>query len=227
MSEATAILHSSFMTPLSPVLWLFIAAVLASYLLGSVPFGLLASRCKGMDIRSMGSGNIGATNVFRSMGTSWGVAVFTLDFTKGLIPAAFFPLWFLPGMDYPPRITGMILGCVALFGHNWPVFLRFRGGKGVATSAGMLTGSVPMAMLAGIITWALVFLFSRYVSLASMAGALAAGGSAWFFYRGQSIIPIVLSVISLVIIWQHRSNIGRLLKGAEQRFYFRSRNGSS
>jgi len=226
LSETLSLLYHLAAPPYPPSLWRGILALLLAYLLGSIPFGLLASRCKGLDIRTMGSGNIGATNVFRSMGKSWGLAVFILDFSKGFIPAFLFPLWILAGAGPAPRIVGLLLGCAALAGHNWPVFLRFRGGKGVATSAGMLAGSVPMAMLAGIAAWLVLMVSTRFVSVSSMGAAIVAGGSALILYPGQLTVSLLLCGVAVVIVWQHRSNIRRLYAGSEHRFSFRKRRKS-
>ena len=117
-----------------------------AYLLGAIPFGLLIARANGVDIRKVGSGNIGATNVFRALGKKWGILAFTCDALKGFIPASLFP--FLaktigaPGDD---SVLSLVCACLAIAGHNWPVYLRFKGGKGVATSVGALIGLAPSA----------------------------------------------------------------------------------
>lgn len=191
----------------------------AAYLLGAVPNGLLIARARGVDIRSVGSGNIGATNVFRGVGKSWGILTFLLDFLKGFIPAMVFPLLLARNGHTPPAWSGLALGALAVIGHNWPVYLKFKGGKGVATSAGMLAGAAPAAMGIGIAAWVLLFALTRYVSVGSIGAAIAVGASAWFFYgSGPRVRPIALTALALVAVWKHRTNIRRLLDGAESRF---------
>lgn len=201
-----------------------ICGVLA-YLLGAIPFGLLIARANGVDIRAVGSGNIGATNVFRALGKGWGILAFTCDALKGFIPASVFPLlaktlWAFDGGAVLP----LGCACLAIVGHNWPVYLRFKGGKGVATSVGALVGLAPAAAGVGLLTWALVFVATRYVSVASIAGAIMAAGACWFFYAQAGILlPIVLTTLCALIIWRHKSNIQRLLHGAENRFEFKKK----
>ena len=158
-----------------------ICGILA-YLLGAIPFGLLIARANGVDIRAVGSGNIGATNVFRALGKGWGILAFACDALKGFIPASVFPflakmLWAFDGGAVLPLVGA----CLAIAGHNWSVYLRFKGGKGVATGVGALIGLAPMAAGVGLLTWALVFVAKRYVSLASIAAAIMVAGAVWFF----------------------------------------------
>lgn len=186
-----------------------------SYLLGAVPFALLLGWTRGVDIRNVGSGNIGATNLFRSVGRTWGVLAFACDACKGYIPAAFFPLMLT---DSTP-LSGLIFGCAAVAGHNWPVFLRFKGGKGIATSAGVLTGIAPTAVGIGLLAWLIVFWTTRYVSAGSIASAAAIAVSGWILYGAESVwLPVALTLLSLLAIWRHRSNIQRLCNGTEHQF---------
>ncbi|MFC1454373.1 glycerol-3-phosphate 1-O-acyltransferase PlsY [Verrucomicrobiota bacterium] len=193
-----------------------------AYLVGAIPTGYLLAKIKGIDIRNVGSGNIGATNVYRCVGKSWGILTFVLDFLKGYLPAALFPLLiqYWTNESYSASIS-IIFGCLAVAGHNWPVYLRFRGGKGIATGAGALLGFDPLVMLIGIISWALLFLATRYVSVASMLATIIIAVSAWLLYTGNMLIPIMLTIASVIIIWRHRSNLRRLLAGTEYRFKFR------
>ena len=224
-----------------------VCGVLA-YLLGAIPFGLLIARANGVDIRAVGSGNIGATNVFRAMGKGWGILAFSCDALKGFISASVFPLlaktlWALFSCDalkgfisasvFPllaktlwafdgGAVLPLVCACLAIAGHNWPVYLRFKGGKGVATSAGALIGLAPMAAGAGLLTWALVFVATRYVSVASIAAAITAAGAAWFFYAQTGILlPVVLTALCGLVIGRHKSNIQRLIHGSENRFEFK------
>jgi len=194
--------------------------ILAAYLTGAIPFGLLISKAKGMDIRQHGSGNIGATNVLRVLGKPLGITTFFLDAFKGFAPAFFFPslatqLNFAPAN---PGLLSVLCGAAAIVGHNFPVFLGFKGGKGVATSAGVLIGIAPMAALVGLGAWGLLFFAFRYVSLASILAALIVGISGWFLYKGNTLLCSVLSVFAAMIILRHRTNMMRLLNGTESRF---------
>lgn len=196
-------------------------AVFFAYLLGAVPFGLLMGKLKGIDIREHGSGNIGATNVLRVLGKPLGITTFVLDALKGFIPSFFFPAaaeHLGPGaMD--EQVLAVLCGAFAILGHNFPVFLKFKGGKGIATSAGVLIGIAPLAALAGVITWAVVFFISRYVSLASIIAAIGVITAGWILYgEGNLVLPIVLTILGLLAILRHKSNITRLMNGTESRF---------
>jgi glycerol-3-phosphate acyltransferase PlsY len=198
-----------------------ITLCLASYLLGSIPFGLLIGKLHGVDIRTLGSGNIGATNVFRCVGKAWGIGAFCLDFFKGYAATALLPLLIEPlGQETLSSNIRLVGGLLAIIGHNYPIFLRFKGGKGIATSAGVLAGIAPLVILPAAGAWLLVFVTTRYVSVASIAaaGMTAAGG--WIFYRTNGAIPHALTLLGLMAIWRHRSNMQRLKSGEENRFDF-------
>lgn len=204
----------------------FITALL-SYLFGAVPFGFLVARSRGVDIRSVGSGNIGATNVFRSIGKSWGVLTLILDALKGYIPAAIFPLIMarLTGCDVN-HAAPVIFACLAVAGHNWPVYLRFKGGKGIATTAGALLGIAPAALGIGFCVWLGAFLITRYVSVASILAAIAVPVAAWCFYGSDSyLIPVVLTCLGAAAVFRHHANIKRLINGTENRISFRKKAG--
>jgi len=209
---------------MTTVLIYSVCGVLA-YLLGAIPFGLLIARAKGVDIRAVGSGNIGATNVFRALGKGWGILAFACDALKGFIPASVFPLlaktlWKFDG----DAVLPLVCACLAIAGHNWPVYLRFKGGKGVATSVGALIGLAPVAAGVGLLTWALVFVATRYVSVASIAAAFMVAGAVWFFYAQSGILlPVVLTALCGLVIWRHKSNIQRLIHGSENRFEFKKK----
>ena len=200
--------------PIAAVLPYFICLIVG-YLLGSVPFGLLAGRLKGVDIRTQGSGNIGATNVWRVCGWRYGLPVFLLDALKGV--AAVYVGRRLGG-EYTP-----IVGAFAcIIGHSFPVWLNFKGGKGVATSLGVMLGMMPMATLAVFALWVIVFKASGYVSLASIVAAAAlptvvgiGNASGWSY--GWPAFYFALVAGALVIV-RHRSNIARLRAGTESRF---------
>jgi glycerol-3-phosphate acyltransferase PlsY len=187
---------------------------IVSYLLGALPFGLLVARSRGIDIRTQGSGNIGATNVFRCIGKGWGIFTFVLDALKGFVPAFFFPKLAALNPEY-----GVLFGLAAIIGHTFPVYLNFKGGKGVATSAGMLLGVAPLAVGIGFLCWIICMIISRYVSLSSMVAALAVAVSVWLDPAQNSlVIQLALSLMAGLIIWLHRANIKRLLNGTENRF---------
>ena len=183
-----------------------------AYLFGAIPFGLLVAKSKGVDIRSQGSGNIGATNVLRVIGKGWGIFTLILDALKGFIPAFFFPM--LGKLD--PE-WGVLFGLAAIVGHTFPVYLKFKGGKGVATSAGMLLGVAPVAVGVGILVWVVCMVIWRYVSLASMAAAATIAVAVWIVEDKGLIINIALTILGAMVIWLHRANIRRLLNGTESR----------
>ncbi len=189
----------------------------SAYLLGSIPFGLLISKAKGVDIRSKGSGNIGATNVFRMVGKPWGLLCFALDFGKGLGSTLALPPALADSLLDTPNLA-LWTGTAAILGHNFPIWLKFKGGKGIATSGGVLAGAAPWALLAGLGSWILVMLVSRTVSLSSIIAALAVAIAGWIAYPENPVLAGILTALGLIAIWRHRSNIQRLLKGEEHRF---------
>lgn len=206
----------------------FAIAVIGSYFLGAIPFGFLLAKRKGINIYEHGSGNIGATNVFRVMGKTWGITTFILDMLKGFIPAMIIPLVFsIFGMrDY---YVPMQLACAfaAIIGHCWPVYLKFRGGKGVATSAGAMIGLAPLPASIALVVWLIVMGLFRFVSLASITAAIVLPVATWitffmdFMRKGTQYdiyIPIVLTLLSVLIVLRHKKNIQRLLNGTENRF---------
>jgi acyl phosphate:glycerol-3-phosphate acyltransferase len=198
--------------------------LVGSYLLGSIPFGYLAGRLGGIDIQQAGSGNVGATNVVRVLGKRYGYPVFALDVLKGF-GAVKISMLIAPGGPpewNSPEIFGILAALSSILGHLYPPWLRFKGGKGVATSAGALLALTPIATLIGVAIWIIVFWLTRYVSLASITAAV--------------VLPIVILVVSsqdqnkgrplayssacvaAVVIWRHRSNLSRLIRGTEPRF---------
>ncbi len=198
--------------------------VLLSYLLGAVPFGYIIGKLNGIDIRQHGSGNIGATNVRRVLGMKWGALCFFLDFSKGALPVFLvkFLLLKYPSCGSPDAIMiGSAFATVA--GHLWPVYLNFKGGKGVATTAGVLLALAPLALICSGALWAAVFFGSRYVSLASIAAAAALPFFAFGFSKAglQNVsmpILVLLFVLAALAIAKHHANIKRLLNGTELKF---------
>jgi glycerol-3-phosphate acyltransferase PlsY len=199
----------------------FLIVVLA-YLLGSIPTGyLLVKLFRHEDIRSVGSGNIGATNVLRSGGKGLGAATFLLDAVKGAAAVclgALLASYLLPNMPF--RDAQAIAAVSAVLGHMFPVWLRFSGGKGVATGFGVFLVAAPLAALASIGLFTVILLVTRYVSLASILGAASFPLFAWFMVRGDKPAPYVAAeiIVSLLIILKHHQNIRRLLTGTENRF---------
>jgi glycerol-3-phosphate acyltransferase PlsY len=194
----------------------FFIFLVGSYLFGAVPFGLLIARSRGVDLRAVGSGNIGATNVFRSVGKGLGLLTFALDALKGFLPAFLIPQFL--DLGFSDGTAGLIFGFGAIAGHNWPVFLSFKGGKGVATSAGVLFAVAPAAALAGLLTFAVTLKTSKFVSLSSMAAALAIAALSWILYLENGLtLPIALSILAGMVVIRHRSNIERLRAGTESK----------
>jgi glycerol-3-phosphate acyltransferase PlsY len=193
---------------------LTIALTLLAYLIGAIPFGLLIAKTKGVDIRTVGSGNIGATNVLRTLGKPLGITCFVLDVLKG-----FFPAFLFPTIGKIDPTFGILFGAAAILGHNFPVFLKFKGGKGVATSAGVLFGVAPLAVLIGILCWAIVFFVSGYVSLGSIIAALVVAVIGWVRVGQTGLVTAcALTLLGALAIWRHRTNIQRLLAGTENKF---------
>ena len=199
-------------------LWIAIAA----YLLGSIPVGYLLVRIfRRQDIRRVGSGNIGATNVLRSEGKALGAATFLLDVCKGALAvllAALIAGSVLPTV--PPRNVEALAALFAVLGHMFPVWLHFRGGKGVATGFGVFLVAAPWAALAAITVFAIVFALTRYVSLGSILGAASFPVFAWFMVKGERPVFFIAvqAAVALLIIVKHHPNIRRLLAGNEHRF---------
>jgi glycerol-3-phosphate acyltransferase PlsY len=201
-----------------------ITAVLA-YLLGSIPTGYLVARAKGVDIRHVGSGNIGATNAFRVLGKGWGLGVLLLDFGKGLTACLGVPAVVRAGLNLAAGSEGavtlaLVAAVAAVLGHNFTVWLRFKGGKGIATSAGALAALVPWALLIGAAVWGILFGLTRYVSLGSIGAAIALPVATWLTTGGDWPLTILTGVLGLMALLKHRSNMKRLLAGTENRLEF-------
>lgn len=192
---------------------IWIGCVVVSYLLGSIPTGFVWCKARGIDIRKVGSGNIGATNVMRALGKPIGITVLLIDVAKGFVPVFVAPVFF-PQLD---KTLLQIVCCVAVVaGHNWTCWLRFKGGKGIATSAGALLAMLTIPLLCVLAAWGLVFAVSRYVSLASIVAAAALPVATWLITHDQTSI-IFTAVLGGLAIYKHKSNIKRLLAGTENR----------
>ncbi|HET7601954.1 MAG TPA: glycerol-3-phosphate 1-O-acyltransferase PlsY [Gemmatimonadales bacterium] len=189
-------------------------ALLASYLLGAIPTSFLAGKLfRGIDLRQHGSGNLGATNLYRTLGARFAIPVGLFDMAKGAIP-----VMLIAPMVSSSRYFAILCGIMAVVGHVFSVFVRFRGGKGVATASGVMLGLTPWAVLVSLAVWLIVVRASGYVSLGSMAGAVMLPIAAWLLHPLQRDIIWIQILVALAIIWLHRANIRRLLAGTENRF---------
>jgi len=190
-------------------------AVLASYLLGGVPFSALAARLRGVDLRDHGSGNLGATNAIRVLGPALGVPVLLLDVAKGWVAAAI-----LPGLFGEAAIgVRLLCGFAAVAGHVWPVWARFRGGKGVAAAAGAFLALAPAATGFAVAAFVVVLLASRYMSLASMTGAVTLPLAAAATHQSWWVVGAT-STVAVLILVRHRTNIARIRDRTESRVSF-------
>lgn len=191
----------------------FVLFLIAAYLIGAIPTGLLLTRLTGNgDIRQAGSGNIGATNVYRTAGRKLGILTLIGDALKGLLPVLFASAAF----HLPPLQVGLV-AIAAFLGHCYPVYLGFKGGKGVATALGIFLVLSPLAVLVAFVVFAVLLWKWRYVSLGSIAAAAAIPGLVYLFERSLPLLMATL-VISAIVILRHRANIERLLNGTENRF---------
>lgn len=199
------------------------AIVLGSYLLGSIPAGYLAGRIAGIDIRKTGSGNIGATNVTRTLGKRYGYPVFAVDFLKGLAAVSMSILIAkrAPSGWNSSDLCGIVGGVSCVIGHAFPVWLQFRGGKGVATSAGVLFRLMPLVTLIGAVIWVVTFGLTRYVSVASITATIALPVVIFIMILLNQTHETALLYFSIflaaIVILLHRSNLSRLMRGTEPR----------
>lgn len=202
--------------------------VVIGFLLGSIPTGYLVAKGRGIDIRSVGSGNIGATNAFRVLGKGPGIFVLLVDGLKGWASARYAGKWALQLLNsgtMPSTLWLMIVGGVAaIIGHNFTPWLRFKGGKGIATSAGVLLAWSPMALAVTLGVWLVVFLGSKYVSLASIAAAMVLPVAIWIAEKSAAL-TLIATALSALAIFKHRANIQRLRQGTENKIQFRRGSG--
>jgi glycerol-3-phosphate acyltransferase PlsY len=198
-----------------------VAAIVASYVLGSIPAAYIAGKAKGIDLRKHGSGNLGATNVIRVLGTQIGIVVFLFDMAKGAVPVYFFPHWALAAGSpiHDPIILGIVCGVAAIIGHVRPIFLKFgKGGKGVATAAGVFLALAPIQTLLTLLIFAVALMSSGFVSLGSLTSAAMLPVLLGITVGVRSPLFIVSIVVALFVFWTHRANIERLRNGEEHRF---------
>lgn len=214
---------------------IFVAGIILAYLFGAVPFGLLIARAHGKDLRAIGSGNIGATNVARALGRKWGYICFALDVLKGLVPMVGIRaiVAAMPRVETAPvgpafLALWLAVGCAAVVGHVFPVYLGFKGGKGVSTSFGVALGLWPYFTLGAVIAlvvWAAVVLIWRYISLGSICGsvsfpvALVIGIAFVPGWHAVDLWPLLVAAtaIPVLVIVRHRENIKRLAAGKESK----------
>jgi glycerol-3-phosphate acyltransferase PlsY len=192
----------------------------AAYLLGSIPTGFLVARAKGIDIRTVGSGNMGASNVFRTLGKTAGAVVLVVDGLKGYAACAWLSSWLIAQFAVAPaqqECFRIFSGIAAVLGHNFTCWLKFKGGKGIATSAGVFFALAPLAAGVALGSWIVAFALSRYASVASIVAATALPATVWLTPNSLTL-RIVTTVLGLLAIFKHRGNIKRLLSGTEQRF---------
>jgi acyl phosphate:glycerol-3-phosphate acyltransferase len=203
---------------------------LLSYFVGAIPSGYILVKLKtGKDIRTMGSGNIGATNVARTLGVPWFIPVFLFDFLKGFAPVFWLAPWVAarwkcPTCWAPNDMLAVFCALLSLVGHLWPIYLGFKGGKGVATMGGILFAMNWMAAVIACAVWVVVFLPFRYVSLGSVVAALSLPVANHFTarylpqWKAPWIITIFFGIAGMLVILRHRANLKRLIEGTEKRF---------
>ena len=185
----------------------------AAYFAGAVPFGFLIGKMRGVDVRTVGSKNIGATNVYRTVGKKWGLLAFLCDFLKGFVPTLLAAKCAGCGADLPVAV-----GLACVIGHTLTVFMKFRGGKGVATAFGMMVALIPWLALGALALFVITVWLSHYISLGSCLAAAALGVTVWFMGCPLSL-KVVVSLIAIFVIVKHKSNIRRLIDGCENRIY--------
>jgi glycerol-3-phosphate acyltransferase PlsY len=202
----------------------YVVVIVLAYLLGSLPTGYLAGKARGIDIRAVGSGNIGATNVFRILGRKAGTIVLAVDALKGFSACRLIAPGVLrffstnSGSGSLPSLENLMIaaGVATILGHNYTLWLRFKGGKGIATTGGVLLAWAPVALLVSLGVWFVVFFTSKYVSLASIVAAISMPCAVWAFGASPPLI-IISAMLGALAVYKHRTNIRRLLNGTENR----------
>ena len=209
----------------------YLIAIVAAYLIGSIPFGFLVGKMRGVDVRTVGSKNIGATNVFRTVGRTWGLLAFALDFLKGFIPTFLALRYARASGDAALACLPLATGVACVAGHMFTCFMKFKGGKGIATGFGMLVALTPRLVLAAFGLFIVVVCVFHYISLGSICAAAFLLVAIWFPCaelsnpQGWRNLPqcIVFSIVAVFAIWKHRTNIARLVSGTENRFVWGSK----
>ena len=207
----------------------YISVAVGAYLLGSIPFGFLAAKARGIDIRNVGSGNIGATNALRVLGKPAGVFVLLMDAAKGYAACAllagliynfFVPSWSALFENQPVEFQmrcKVLAGVCAVLGHNYTCWLKFKGGKGVATSAGVFLALAPWPLLIALVVFILAVALTRYISLGSIAAAVALPAAVWLLTPHNLLLGIMTTALGALAIYKHKSNIQRLRAGTEHK----------
>jgi acyl phosphate:glycerol-3-phosphate acyltransferase len=202
----------------------YFIAIIVSYFIGSLPTGYLAGKAKGIDVRKAGSGNIGATNAFRVLGKGPGTAVLLIDLLKGVAACLLVPVLMLKFFPNASKETlSLVSGIGAILGHNYTCWLKFKGGKGVATTGGVVFAWAPLAGLTALVVWVLFAVGTRYVSVASIAAAITLPIAAWAWRGspsasvGYPVLVYVLAALGALAIYKHKGNIQRLMNGTENR----------
>ena len=202
----------------------FIARILISYLLGSISGGMVLGRLNGVDIRNMGSGNAGGTNAFRTMGAKFAAGVLLIDVVKGFIAVHFVPLLnigeLIPGSEVGVGFLPIACGCGVVLGHVYPVYYKFKGGKGAGTMVGVLLALFPIGLAICLTAWGIGLILTGYVGFSTIMGGIALPICTTLFYEGGLAGPFgkFSIIICLLIIFTHRSNIIRMVQGTENRF---------
>jgi glycerol-3-phosphate acyltransferase PlsY len=194
------------------------------YLVGSIPVGYLLGKSRGIDIRQHGSGNIGATNVWRVMGRNYGLVAFICDFLKGFLPLFLVKSYELPpaGSSWNVELLLVLCGIASILGHNYTPWLGFKGGKGIATSAGMLGALMPWVLAVALSLWIIAVLITRTVSIGSIIAAAVLAPATLWFYWGNWIYLGLSALAGGLAVWRHRANIQRLRAGTESKISFGS-----
>jgi glycerol-3-phosphate acyltransferase PlsY len=198
----------------------YILTALGAYLLGSIPTGFLVANAKGIDIRAVGSGNIGATNAMRVLGKPAGIFVLLMDALKGFAAAAWLVSLMVKCFTFAPEHVEnlkIIAGICAVLGHNYTCWLKFKGGKGIATTAGVYLALAPWALLIALGVFILAVLITRYVSVGAIAAAIALPVIVWVMMPHNLFLGIVTTALGVMAIYKHKSNIQRLMAGTENR----------
>jgi glycerol-3-phosphate acyltransferase PlsY len=199
-----------------------LAVAVGAYLIGSIPSGYVVGRINGVDLRKVGSGNIGATNALRVLGKKWGYLVFAADILKGWLSVTLAYAWSEQFAPDDVTLAGILAAVFAVLGHNFPVWLGFKGGKGIATSAGIMIALFPIwVFLCALVVWVGSFKITRYVSVASILGAISLSVSTLvlaLFGRCDWLLVAVAFAMTTLAVWRHKSNIDRLIAGTEKKF---------
>ena len=219
-------------------LWSYILTALAAYLLGSIPTGFLVAKAKGIDIRAAGSGNIGATNAMRVLGKPAGIFVLLLDALKGYVACKFLPPlifnWLVPHFsglfvyfqNEPVELQTrfyVVAGIFAVLGHNYTCWLKFKGGKGIATTAGVYLALAHWPLLIALAVFILALLLTRFVSAGSISGAVALSAAVWILPPHNLLLGIVTTALVAMAIYKHKGNIQRIAAGTENRLQFKKK----